>query len=163
MQANHFRFPYIYEYVYTDHLFFYLKKKTILINKAIYCFLHVRIVLLKTSFIKRRKKNLISNIREWTMSGNVKMVIATSNDEINYRNHFVVLPLMNREVTLKTPIWTWFESDKWIKLGRPEIVPSSSLKDNEKSNLSMRRTTTAKYYFIYITYISHDKCFTFKI
>lgn len=36
------------------------------------------------------------------MSGNVKMVIATSNDEINYRNHFVVLPLMNREVTLKT-------------------------------------------------------------
>lgn len=79
------------------------------------------------------------------------MVIATSNDEINYRNHFVVLPLMNREVTLKTPIWTWFESDKWIKLGRPEIVPSSSLMDNEKSNLSMRRTTTAKYYFIYIT------------
>lgn len=36
------------------------------------------------------------------MSGNVKMVIATSNDEINYRNHFVVFPLMNREVTLKT-------------------------------------------------------------
>lgn len=35
------------------------------------------------------------------------MVIATSNDEINYRNHFVVLPLMNREVTLKTP----FERD----------------------------------------------------
>lgn len=35
------------------------------------------------------------------------MVIATSNDEVNYRNHFVVLPLMNREVTLKTP----FERD----------------------------------------------------
>lgn len=40
-------------------------------------------------------------------SDNVKMVIATSNDEINYRNLFVVLPLMNREVTLKTP----FERD----------------------------------------------------
>lgn len=49
----------------------------------------------------------MSNIREWTISGNVKMVIATSNDEINYRNLFVVLPLMNREVTLKTP----FERD----------------------------------------------------
>lgn len=35
------------------------------------------------------------------------MVIATSNDETNYRNLFVVLPLMNREVTLKTP----FERD----------------------------------------------------
>lgn len=66
------------------------------------------------------------------MSGNVKMVIATSNDEIDYRNHFVVPPLMNREVTLKTPIWTWFESDKWIKLGRPEIF--NELKSEYEKN-----------------------------
>lgn len=150
MQANHFRFPYIYEYVYTDHFFFYLKNPDF--NQLSHFLFFTRSYSFAENFIhqKEKKKNLISNIREWTISGNVKMVIATSNDEVNYRNHFVVLPLMNREVTLKTPIWTWFESDKWIKLGRPEIVPSSSLKDNEKSNLSMRRTTTAKCYFIYI-------------
>lgn len=74
-------------------LFFVLKKKpkqTVLINKAINCFKHFHIVLLKTSFIKRREKiQSVLYVNE-PFSGNVKMVIATSNDEINYRNLFVV-------------------------------------------------------------------------
>lgn len=135
----------------------------ILINKVIYCFLYVCIVLLKILFIKRRKKNLISNICEWIMFGNVKMVIVMFNDEINYCNYFVVFLLMNCEVILKIFIWMWFELDKWIKLGRFEIVLSLFLKDNEKLNLSMRRMIIVKYYFIYIIYILYDKCFIFKI
>lgn len=135
----------------------------ILINKVIYCFLYVCIVLLKILFIKRRKKNLISNICEWIIFGNVKMVIVMFNDEINYCNYFVVFLLMNCEVILKIFIWMWFELDKWIKLGRFEIVLSLFLKDNEKLNLSMRRMIIVKYYFIYIIYILYDKCFIFKI
>lgn len=142
---------------------FLFKKNLILINKVIYCFLYVCIVLLKILFIKRRKKNLISNICEWIIFGNVKMVIVMFNDEINYCNYFVVFLLMNCEVILKIFIWMWFELDKWIKLGRFEIVLSLFLKDNEKLNLSMRRMIIVKYYFIYIIYILYDKCFIFKI
>lgn len=97
------------------------------------------------------------------MFGNVKMVIVMFNDEINYCNYFVVFLLMNCEVILKIFIWMWFELDKWIKLGRFEIVLSLFLKDNEKLNLSMRRMIIVKYYFIYIIYILYDKCFIFKI
>lgn len=52
------------------------------------------------------------------------MVIATSNDEINYRNLFVVPSANESWGHIKDSIWTWFESDKWIKLGRPQIVRS---------------------------------------
>lgn len=132
-----------------DYFFFYLKKIFILINKVIYCFLYVCIVLLKILFIKRKKKNLMSNICEWIIFGNVKMVIVMFNDEINYCNFFVVFLLMNCEVILKIFIWMWFELDKWIKLVRFEIL-SLFLMDNEKLNLSMRRMIIVKYYFIYI-------------
>lgn len=156
-------FLYIWICLYGLFVFLFKKKKMILINKVIYCFLYVCIVLLKILFIKRRIKNLISNICEWIMFGNVKMVIVMFNDEINYCNYFVVFLLMNCEVILKIFIWMWFELDKWIKLGRFEIVLSLFLKDNEKLNLSMRRMIIVKYYFIYIIYILYDKCFIFKI
>lgn len=43
----------------------------------------------------------MSNICEWIIFGNVKMVIVMFNDEINYCNFFVVFLLMNCEVILK--------------------------------------------------------------
>lgn len=64
---------------------------------------------------------------------------------------------MNREVTLKTP----FERDldqiselSWVDLKLFEV--------NEKSNLSIKRTTTAKYHFMYIQFF-HVKSFTLEI
>lgn len=83
--------------------------------------------MLKTSFIKKREKiQSVLYVNE-PFSGNVKMVIATSNDEINYRNLFVVPSANEPWGHIKDSIWTWFESDKWIKLGRPQIVRSSTL------------------------------------
>lgn len=74
-------------------------------------------------------------------SGNEKMVIAVPNDKINYCNLFVVLPLMNRRVTLKLSFER--DSNRISALSRkPQLLYGSALMSLQTKFYIKRRITS---------------------